>query len=230
MPELLGLSLYNDANLQEYYRLEDTTGKNGNTLTNNNTVTFTAANFSNGANLGTSNTNKSLSSASTSYGFDGGAYSISLWVNISTVIGNPVTYQLVHLRGNTASKTAFIITYTNDGTKKIQFLRVRDGTGTESVNYNVDLGTSTWHHLVMAYDGTDFIGYLNGINVGTVAATGNGSSSPTTGLTIGINRNDLTSDPASAIFDDVAFFNRNLTAAEVSSIYAAKIGAFLSFI
>jgi len=52
MLELASLALFSDPNLAEYYKLEGLTGKNGNTLTNVNSVTFTAAKYNNGANYG----------------------------------------------------------------------------------------------------------------------------------------------------------------------------------
>ena len=48
--------------LRGYYRLENVndSGPNGLTLTNNNSVTFTAGRFGNGANYGTTGTNMGL--------------------------------------------------------------------------------------------------------------------------------------------------------------------------
>src|SRR6478736_10076054 len=86
MAELASTSLINDANLIAYYKAENANDSKGsNTLTNNNTVAFSAAKFNNGFDGGSANTNKSMSIAN-ALSFSGGAYSITLWVKLNTEI------------------------------------------------------------------------------------------------------------------------------------------------
>lgn len=215
-------TLLADANLIAYYKLEDVNdSKASYTLTNNNSVTFPAGKFSNGASLGTSNTNKYLS-VNNDMGITSGAVSISLWVKILTAPGTNVLYALFE-RGDAGVDVRHWIKYIDSGgTKKVQFNRQRENTANDFVDYNVDLGTSEWKHLVLTYNGTTIRGYLNGVDVGNAASSGNGASGVDIDYTyIGAQRTQTPSvaQYASAIIDDVSIWNRALTAAEVALIF-----------
>lgn len=217
MPELLGLSLFSDANLQAYYTLEDANDdKNSNNLTNTGTVTFGAAKFSNGADMGSADGNKALSITS-ALNYANGAYSVSIWVKLNTELsGGDATYQFVNIYTTTSQ---WLLNYTRiSGVNSVNFTRF-DGATLEGPSYNVSLGTSTWHHIVMTHDGTSIRGYLNGVLVGGPTTATGQTGSYTAGMSIGANRNDFTANNALAMFDDAAFFNRELTAAEVLTIY-----------
>ena len=226
MPELLGLSLYNDANLQEYYKLEDLTGKNANNLTNNGAATFVAAKFGNGVSGGASDADKSLSIAN-ALGWNGGAYAISFWAKVNTAPSSN-TYNFLELFEGT-NDTSILIEYVDTaGTKSITWHRLKVGVGTQSASFNVDLGTTNYHHIVWTYDGTTVKGYVNNVERASFAASGNGSTALATKFNIMAGRNDNTSGNFLGIIDDVALFNRNLTAAEVSTIYNDIGGIFSS--
>ena|SRR3990167_5695754 len=230
MAELITLAnLYNDPNLQEYYQLEDLTGKNGNTLTNNNTVAFSAAKFNNGADTGASNTNKSLSIAS-ALGYAGGAYAISFWVKIITEPGVSANYFLAEVEDD-GTDTILRVYYQNvAGTRQMIFGRFKVGVGEDSFTYaSGNLGTSALYHVVVTYNGITVRGYVNNIDVGNVAASGSGVSAISDGFRI-FTESTLT-DFASAIIDDVALFNRNLTAADVNLIFnGPHVGSMLHMI
>lgn len=219
MPQILDISaLYNDANLQEYYQLESTSGKNGNTLTNNNTVAFNSAKFSNGADGGSSNTNKYLNVAS-ALGYTNGAYGISLWVKLNTEISSG-TYDLVELAESTTD-TSLIISYGyNGGTRRIELTHLRAGVAVDQITYNVTLGTSVFHHIVFTSSGNGgtLKGYVDNVATSTATHTATAGSGLTSGFTI-LDGRSAPANPSSAIVDDVALFNREITAAEVNTIY-----------
>lgn len=215
MAELLGLSLYNDANLQEYYKLEDTSGKNGNTLTNNNTVAFNAAKFNNGADGGSSNTNKYLNVAS-ALSYAGGAYSISLWIKLQTEIPSGV-YDICELQ-ETTTDTTLLFTYEyNSGTRRLNCGRLRPGVSFDGIAYNTNLGTTVTHHIVLTYSGSTVHLYVDNVDVGNIASSGGGSVNQTSGFEILSGRS--VTNFTSAIIDDVALFDRELTSGEVNTIY-----------
>ena len=227
MPRIIDIqTLYNDANLQEYYQLEDTSGKNGNTLTNNNSVAFSTAKFGNGADGGSSDGNKSLSVAS-ALGYGGGAYSISLWFKPNTeVSGN--TYDLIEL-GDAASDTTLLIYYADGGggNANIVWSRVALGVAAPAITATPPLfGTTNFHNLVLTYDGSTLEGYLDNVSQGTIAASGSGSSAVTTGLHILEGRTANTNNTL-GIIDDVVLFDRELTAAEVNTINTDPTGGFI---
>ena len=119
--ELASTHLYNDANLQEQYKLEDLTGKNGNTLTNNNSVAFNSAKFNNGADGGSSDADKSLS-VNSALGYNGGAYAISLWVKINVAPSSGTGYDLAELVDATTHSSLLLNYQNSGGTLTLTFL------------------------------------------------------------------------------------------------------------
>ena len=87
------------------------------------------------------------------------------------------------------------------------------------------ISSSTWQHVAMTWDGTTLTAYINGVSLGT-------DTDPTfSGLT---NTNDfiMGRNPESAAewfggsLDDVVFWSRELTGAEVAAVHAAGLGNF----
>ncbi len=223
MAELIYTSLFNDANLQAYYRLEDVSDSKGaNTLTNNNSVTFTPAVYANGANLGTSNTNKYLSTSNT-LSVDGGSCSISLWCQLLTEIPS-ATQTIVNQANNTSKTQNRIYLDFNGGTRLVVFMRGKPGVGNQTSSVTQTLGTTNVYHLVYVYDGVNVTGYINNVASTPTAASGSGSAAITNGFYIGATQDG--SLEVSALIDDCGFFNRALTAAEVATLYNAGPGAF----
>lgn len=218
MAQIADLSLFNDADLQAYYKLEDANdNKNSNNLTNTGTVTFTAAKFNNGANFGSSDADKSLNIAS-ALGYGGGAYAISGWFKQLTDIASG-TYSLVQLIDSASDTNLNIIYDYNSGTRRLLFQRVKVGVAVNEITHTINLGTSIFHHLVLTYDGATVEAYVNNASVGTVSASGSGTTPQTSGMAIGSEVADTTLSNFLGMADDVAFFDRNLTAGEVSNIF-----------
>lgn len=223
-------SLFSDSGLVAYWKLEDLTdSKASYTLTNVNSVTFTSAKFTNGANLGTSNTDKYLS-LNSDLGITGGAVSISLWVKITAALttGTYVFFDTADSGTDIRNKIQY--TY-NSGNPIIVFSRQRENISFDNVNYSITLNTTDFYHLMYVYDGTTLKGYVNGLSVGTVASSGNGSFGVDIDYTyIGATRNDIPSvtNFANAIIDDVAVFNRVLTDTEVLTIFSSS-GKLISY-
>ncbi len=228
MAELISTSLYNDANLQEYYKLEDLTGKNGNTLTNNNSATFVAAKFGNGVSGGSSDADKTLSLAN-ALGWNGGAYAISCWIKVNTAPGSGTLYNVFeHFEGT--NDNSILVEYENSGgTLRLVWHRLRVGIADATGTYNVDLGTADFHHLVWTYDGSTVKGYLDNVERASFAASGNGSSVAATKLCLMGGRNDNTTNNFLGVIDDVGLFDRNLTSAEVTTLYNPLAGSALFF-
>lgn len=231
MAELNTLTtLLADGNLKAYYRLANTSdsGSGGFTLTNNNSVPFVSAKYSNGADFGSSNTNKSLT-INNNLGITAGNVSISCWVKLKAEIGSG-TWGLVGQEGRQIGGDEWIryqIGYEyNGGARRLRFSRVKNDVADQTANYTITLGTSSWHHLVLTYDGTNLRGYVDGtLQAGPTAASGfggsaNGHSEFSIGASpSGTNTAGEVENYASAIIDDVAVFNRVLNSTEVTSLY-----------
>jgi len=208
-----------DTNLVSYWKLDETSGNasdsvGSNTLTNTNTVGYASALINNGADFGTANTDKSLSTTST-LGINGGAVAISIWVKMRTEIGSGIQ-TFVENATSTGTFTRYSIDYDyNGGTRRLRFTRTKSGVAAQTVDYNVTLGTADWYHLVLTYDTTNIKGFVNGASVGTTAASGNGSSGAG-GTYLG---KDNLGSYSSIYLDEVGIWNRALSADEVAMLY-----------
>lgn len=233
MPEISTLSTLLSA-AQAYYKLENTTDtKGGTSLTNNNSVTFTAAKFNNGANFGSSNTNKSLTLASTPTSSNQLAnVSYSFWVNILAAPGSGVTFQLFENSTTASSGMDPFLQYRNSsGT-----LQLRGGHVLSTTNpihtYNVNLGTGTWYHVGLSVESTITSKiFLNGVQVSTTDGVGThaGSSSGLAPFVIAANRDGDAGSYASLMIDDFVIIERVLTPAEWLSIFQEKGGLLAAF-
>lgn len=218
--ELFGTSLFSDGNLVSYYRLESTADSKGsNTLTNNNSVGFNAALFNNGGDLGSSNTNKSLTVATAILGANPTGLTYVGWIKLQSEITSG-SWELIQQEATGAGSVNFRMIYDyNGGSQRITFGRQRIGVAFDNNTISTGaFGTSTWHHLAMTYDGSTVTMYFDGGSATTVSSssanTGNGS--PADQFSIGQFQGG---GFASAIFDDVAIFSRALSSGEISGIY-----------
>ena len=217
------LALRNDANLLEYWKLSSATAEvttPGNDWTNVGTTPFNAGKFGNAADYGADNTTKWLKSSAAALNdlFGGsGAWSTTFWVKLQTEIGSG-SWRFLDSQDST-NGVGFQVQYEyNAGTRRLNFDRVKLGVADQNFLYNITLGTTNWYHIAATYDGTTLRGYVDGVEVGNVAASGTGSSAVNL-VVIGNNSSEST-QYASALMDDMTIFNRKLTAAEVSTIYS----------
>lgn len=221
--ELWNTSLWNDANLVGYYRLEDTTDNKpipSFNLTNNNSVAFNPALFGNGADFGATNSTKYLS-ISNNLGITGTnnpPATIMLWSKMNTEIGT--TYQVFSELQDATGHWMFQIYYEyNGGTRRITFNRQLVGDTNHTISSNITMGTTTFHHFALTYNGANMIGYVDGSPFGTLNTTGTGPSGSSF-FQIGFGDANY----ASAIIDDEAVFSRALSATEISNYYNGLLG------
>lgn len=223
--ELFSMSLFNDANLQAYYRLENVNdAKNSYHLTNFNSVPFNAAKFNNGADGGATNASLRLATSST-LGISDIATSISFsfWVKMNTEIGsgNQVMFEKT-LGPNNPQVVGYSVKYEyNAGTRRLNFTRAKHGVADNACFISATLGTTNWTHIALTWDGSTVRGYTNGTEGCTVASSGSGATDSNLTNRFAILSSDNGYAPGSwlsGIVDDMAVFNRQLTATEVSDI------------
>lgn len=213
-------SLRNDANLKAYYKLENVNDDLGvNNLLNTASVPFNAAQFNNGADMGVNNISKFLDSP-TSLSISGGALSMTFWIKLQSNPASGSAYATVFQGSSTNNVEQNIIYRNNAGTPRLEFTRTRVGVADDALNYNYTLSTSVFHHLAYTYDGTNLRGYVDGLEVAgsPISSTGNGSSGASDRISIGATYRGSAGSFGSEIIDDVTYFNRALTANEVSVI------------
>lgn len=225
MPQLLDTYIFNDANLQGYWKLESNlndSSKVGATLTGINTVAYTTGKWSTGYTQSNNKTNYLRSTSS--FNVDGGAMSMGCWFkDVGTETG--VTERGIMSQVNITSKTRFGIAC--QGTN-LYF--GRDGIGgggtpgSVLVPWSTYTSTSIFRLYVLTYDGSTIRAYVDGNFVGSAAASGNGAgyAGAVTGFGVGIFQGWAgwdTSYNANGIYDDVFIYNRELKPGEVMGLY-----------
>lgn len=221
-----------DPSLQGLWFMEEASGNradfsaNANTLTDNNTVGSSAdckqglksADFEEANSEYLSITDAAQTGLAIT-----GAISICLWLKLEssgirrmvtkyTTVGNQRAYQVMST-----------LTADND----IGFVLSPDGTNVTSAYTAADVvAAGTWAHVAAVYNGTDMRIYVNG------ALPNNGTNNPKT-YSSGIYDTSAAfilgnysgnANYMDGLLDEVAVFNRALSAAEVAKIYTAGFG------
>jgi hypothetical protein len=212
----------NDANLQGLWLvnndlLDDT--DNNNDLTDNNTVGYDAGDKQEGTHsLDLESTNSEYGSITdgdqTGLDIDGDQLTLLAWVKPESTgtFGLIVRYvaaagdRSYRLQLSSSNMDGYIST---DGSAFVKSIGA------------TNLGTGSWKHVAMVYNGTDQRLYLDG------SLDSNGSDNPkaTTGniydsaTTIAIGAYSNGSNPFDGLMDEVAIFDRALSAAEISDVF-----------
>lgn len=224
-------ALYSDANVISYWKLEDATDDiSTNDLTNTNLVTFLlAGQFGNDA-LFVKASSQDLGIAS-DLGITGGSMSMTAWVKVSAEPGVGAVNTIWYHADVGTHTEEYLFYRNNGGTLTLDCTRTRRNVADDSFTYAVTLGTTDWHHLAYTYntDTNELKCYLDGTEVAGGTSSGDGSSgADADAFHIGTwNRPTAGGKQAfwNGEIDDVTIFNRELTAAEVSSIYDTPVAA-----
>ena len=192
--------------LQAFYKLDNTTDAsgNGNTLTNNNNVTFTSGKIGNAANL---QGNQTLSTQILSI-TNGSSGSYSCWVNRNGISEFPLC--LINAFGTSVYADSYTGQHA-DGRLNSYIPSLGE--------YSVNLNSTDWVHFVLSYDSTtqQVKLYANGqqYHTGTTSSAF-GNSNFVIGAGDGQNGKGLV--------DAVGIWNRALTESEVTELYNSGSG------
>ncbi|NTW32251.1 MAG: LamG domain-containing protein, partial [Bacteroidetes bacterium] len=228
-----------------YWKLDESSGDaadcsgNNRTMTNEGSTPFASCLINNGGDLGTTAGSKYFGKTSETFGVTSltNARSISMWVKLRTEAptaayptgcyginvwttkingGNAMSYGLDYGDGQIWGHTA--------GTKWLRAYQY--GYNEYYAEYQIALGTTNWHHLVWTYAGNGTSNlklYIDGSLVSQANPSDGGSGwgvYPTSNR--GFIGMDNTNTPG--YFDEVGFWSRALTAAEVTSLYNSGAG------
>ena len=208
--EIYTTGLYNISNLTAYYRLSDTSdSKNSYTLTNNNSVPFSAGKFGNCADFGSNNTDKYFSVPNGVIPWGTANFSISMWVSVAN---NTASYSL--LANAVPTYKGFRLLYI-DG--DLYFEKV----GKILLSGGFRPSNNTWFHCVFTSSSTSgFSIYANGSLIANNANTEAFLDPDGQALVLGAQSYNGAIDLfLSGKIDDVGIFNRALTANEISALY-----------
>ena len=225
--------------LLAYWKTDESSGNasdatgNGHTLTNNNGVAYNVGIINNGADFGSTNTDKDLTNSSHIVGFNSN-FTYNLWVNISTVPANNANaYQL--LGDDDAStvdhKGYQSIQYVQESGEIMLFInRNASGGSNDQYGATINLGTGVWHMLTFTLDGNTIKLYMDGNSSpaisGSSTQTGSNVDLGPDGFGIGnFSRQENFPDHfTSGHIDEVGVWNRVLSSSEISELYSSGAG------
>jgi len=217
--ELYNSSLFSDANLVAYYRLENVNdSKSSYTLTNAGTTPFNAALFGNGADQGSSNTTKYLYRTDVlGFNTNGNNNITVVWrmkFNSLPASGTGMSTIFFALDPSSGSRYFYRPGYGN--TAGVYTMSYR------GITYTFSGTPSTTEYYYFAFTSTTGQVnklYVNGELVGTTTQNDNATATNTPRFAIGASVFNAGSfDHSSCIYDDVAIFSRVLSQEEIQSL------------
>jgi len=208
-----------DTSLISYYKLDESSGNatdsvGSNTLTNNNSVTYSTGKINNGANFVRASSQYLSKVDDTSLDLSANM-SVSFWLNLSSLPGTNETQGLV-----TKDNTYGIYYQDSAGTKRFGMFSVLSSSYTFHT-FNTTLSTSTFYHVTWTKSGTTSSLYINGILVSSGSATA--TMDNTTGSFF-LGLGDGAGEYLNGQLDEVAIWSRALSADEVSQIFNSGRG------
>jgi hypothetical protein len=204
---------------------------NGNNGTLNSNVTWTTGRFGNAINntyssagLGDKRLGVNISTANlNSYNFTGYQnFTVSAWVNYANLSSSNtriIAYENSTESTNRDQYALYLITSGSAGAFRISVINATGtqsiaGTGTGIANPN------TWYFVAGVYNGTHVILYINGTrNDNSIVVGGIGITYGSPGLFIGRGLLGDSSVSFNGTIDEVAIWNRSLSATEILNLY-----------
>ena len=213
-------------NLVAYYKLDESSGNaadssgGGFTLTNTNTVAYSAGKINNAADGGASNTNKSLQ-VSNNLGFtDTTDGTWSQWVNVTTAPTENQQLCFTHHYID-AGKGRFWMYGMFGGVFKIRLYQ--DSSSPAVLDVAQTLTTGTWYHIVVTYLNSSNLTtvYVNGSSIGTVNFGTRNAQTGNFFCILNFNGGTL---PFKGLVDEVGVWTRVLSGTEITSLYNGGAG------
>ncbi|TSC68625.1 MAG: exported protein of unknown function [Parcubacteria group bacterium Gr01-1014_56] len=220
--------------LISYWKLDESSGnasdsKGSNTLTNNNSATFTLGKIGNSANLVHDNQQYFSISDNSQTGLDiTGDMTINTWINLAAPLGGVVGFvskcdnvsrSWCSLFSHNGSSDVFNLTVSADG-----------GGGSDPVPSLVlfpsPLSPGVWYMITVVYNsGTGSYNlYRDGVLQGTGTGLPNSIFNGTAEFRVGWDNNPSPTDGFNGKMDEVGIWNRALTISEITALYNGGAG------
>jgi hypothetical protein len=201
-----------------YWKLDESSGNasdsvGSNTLTNNNSATYSAGKINNGANFVRSSS-QYFSTAMSGGGvldFTTGNFSVSVWVKLTDAPSSGQVYSILF-----RASGGYQIYYQNvSGT-----LRLTTEIGGTYIDNDITLTTGVWNNIVLVRTGTSTaIQYINGV----LSKSGSASNAASSSNAVQFGK-DSVSGYLNGSLDEVGFWSRALSSSEVTALYNGGAG------
>lgn len=217
-------------NLVSYWKLDESSGNaadsvSSNTLTNNNTITYSTGKINNGASLqSASNQYFSISDAAQS-GLEPTDMSISAWIKVTSDTGNdPV---IVSKDVDTAGRQYDF--QFDSATDCIALAVFSNNASVTQLKGTTALSTGTWYHVATTYDyvsdgNSIIVLYLNGTIDGSTNTAKGPIQAGTAFFGVGGRAYSGALSPFNGTIDEVGFWSRVLTSSEIGTLYNSGVG------
>ena len=191
--------------------------KNSYDLTDNNTVLSGTGKIGEKA-ADFERTNSESLTINNNLGIGGGNITMLVWHKFESFANNSLEKpSVVSLYDDTAKVDYRIYSYLNtDG--YVSVARHRPGVAWDNVTEEI-LATNTWYHLVLKYSSTTLSYIRDGVLKNTATVSGSGSSTFTTGLSIGATRGMSSTFYADGLSDQVMIYNGALSDDFITTLY-----------
>lgn len=151
--------------------------------------------------------------------FGAGAFSVSAWIKPPNSNQNGIIVSKRHSAGNFEQWVFYITDSSGASTGKRLAFGTYDGNQRTGVT-NADIADGNWHHVVMTYDGTNILLYVDGASVAFTYTANSGSPNPDSS-SAPLNFGD--GNPISrylGYIDDIRIYASKISSADVSIIYS----------
>ena len=159
-------------------------------------------------------------------------FTVAAWININSIYPHQTIFSVSNI--TTASNYfQFMGGYNVSGGNFLAGYLRYGGTDRWLIRGGSSLAKNTWYHAVITYNGTNPDFYVNGVLETKTLVTNNNQSKTLTdipGLGVwrigSVNNGGSVANSFNGTIDEVGFWNRSLSAAEISSLYALSNGTY----
>jgi hypothetical protein len=148
----------------------------------------------------------------------GSAMTISAWFKADTIQNSDPRIISKAIGSGEQDHYFMLGTTVSSGANRLRFRLKTGGTTKTLIASSGNILPGQWVHAVARYNGSTMTLYLNGVQVGSRAATG--AITGNLNVPIGIGRNPEAYAPFDGTIDEVRLYNRALDVTEISSLYA----------
>lgn len=216
--------------LRAYYRLEDVSDSSGNSynLTNNNSVSFASGRFRNGADFGSSGTNKGLIYTGNVLASSTDNFDVSFWFKLNNTASSNSNARFFQMSSGTSAgdNNTRCIYNISGGNITIDLIQPRSITSSSSsITFTAD---SNWHFVIARINNLNSELYIDG-DLYMNSGTGSGTKQAGSTTHFGIGNTSTLTTQGWIIIDEVAVYATSAAlgnSATRAKIYTQTKGRF----
>jgi hypothetical protein len=210
-------SFFPKTGLVAYYKMDGNSNDSvGSANGTDSDISYVAAKFGQGASFNGSNSEIGLTNSTVRSTFSGtNNYTFSTWIKTSS--DKAIIIQGTSNRRSSWHYNAIKVEIYEGG-----YLNIGRGSGsgwTENIAVSGTLSNGNWNHVVVTYDGSNMIGYVNETQVVSVSSSFS-ATNPTDWFGLGVYKSEnFVVKRFNGLIDEVGIWSRALTSDEITQLY-----------